>query len=678
MRFSSLHSRFARWGAIACAAALALVATAVLLAPGAAQARDECGALSSGVATCADMAYASGIRYDVADGWGNGIAGDIALTVTGGSSTTITSGTTMNAWGSGIVLRTAHHATDTRAIALTVGTGSNAVVIAQSSATITGGFDDTGVVLHQRGDGASPTTVTLGSGVAIGTMTAPMQRGGVHMLVEMTGNTADHSITSAADIYSSAYGIVLDARGSGSTAITNSGTIVNLATTGGVTGQGDGIRILDWSGTGGNERPATATTTVTNSGSITVNQAGGSPIRVDAEGLGLYKVVNSGTVSAAATAAHGLFVEARRHWGAAGTEAVEIENSGSVTTASTGGIGIYVETVANDALQGRGDGNVAVTNSGTVSSSSVAVLVNSNMGDTTIKHTGGSITSTAVSGIQVQQGGTGAVTIESGADITAQTYGIRVLNNPSPAATTVTVAVAAGVTTRTNKPAVAIAAGTTTTTYATLGDVSVTHSGGDIAAETESGIHAQNSAGNADAVTVRVTGGSVKTEGQSKAAVAVLQFGTGDAVAGVSSGATLTSKHNAGIYADLSHADNVAGQVRSPRREPSPPARASTPTSGAPAPWTRPAPPPPSPRSTSPGAAASPTPPASPWPRTTTTASWRTASRTPSSSPRRWRPRRPSATARRPASRPRSCPGARSWWPWPGATIRARSPTRRR
>ena len=152
---------------------LVLLAAALTFPDGEAQARDECGALASGAATCADMAYASGIRYDVADGWGNGIAGDIALTVTGGSSTAITSATATG-WGSGIVLRTAEHATDTRTIALTVGTGTNAVTIAQSSASITGGFDDTGVVLHQRGTGASPTTVTLGSGVAIGTMTAPM------------------------------------------------------------------------------------------------------------------------------------------------------------------------------------------------------------------------------------------------------------------------------------------------------------------------------------------------------------------------------------------------------------------------------------------------------------------------------------------------------------------------
>ena len=423
----------------------------------------------------------------------------------------------------------------------------------------------------------------------------------------------------------------MDPRGSGNVVVTNSGSIVNAAVTDGTTGNADGIRILDWTGTRGNERPATATTEVTNSGSISVSQAGGSGIRVDAEGLGLYKTVNSGTVSATSTASHGIFVDATHHWGAAGSEAVEIENTGAITTAGTSTHGIYVETYDGGNPQGRGDGNLAITNSGSISSANAALLVNSNAGDTTVKHTGGSLTSTADDGIRVQQGGTGAVTVESGADVTAENYGIRVLGGPTQAATTVTVAVAVGVTTRTNEPQVTIASGTTTTTYATLGDVSVTHSGGDIEAttesgiwiqqagadttvtssadvtakkygifvtndpalatvaiaagvttrtwsntgavsvthsggdieaETESGIYARNSAGNADAVTVEVTGGSVSTEGQSKAAVAVLQRGTGDAVASVSSGATLTSKHNAGIYANLDHAANAAGQVK--------------------------------------------------------------------------------------------------------------------
>ena len=472
-----------------------LLAAALAFPVGEAQARDECGTWSSSATshTCSDAAYASGIRYDAADGWGNGIAGDITLTVTGGSATAISSAAAAasNSWGSGIVLRTAHHATDTRTVALTVGSGSNAVRITQTTGTLNAGFDNTGVVIHHRGSGASPTTVTLGSGVDIGTMAAPMKRSGVHVLVEQADNTADHTITSAADIYSAGYGILMDARGSGNTVVTNSGSIVNAAVTGGTTGQAAGIRILDWTGTRGNERPATATTTVTNSdsGSISVSQAQGIGIHVDAEGLGLYKTVNRGTVSATSTASHGIFVNAGNHWGAAGTEAVEIENSGTITTGGASAHGIYVETYA--VPQGRGDGNLAITNSGSISSANAALLVNSNMGDTTVKHTGGSITSTAEDGIRVQQGGTGAVTVESGADVTAENYGIRVLASPTQAATTVTVAVAAGVTTRTNEPQVTIASGTTTTTYTTLGAVSVTHSGGEIEAKTESGIWIQ-------------------------------------------------------------------------------------------------------------------------------------------------------------------------------------------
>ena len=159
-----------------------LALAALLLSPGGeAQARDECGALSSGVATCSNQAYASGIRYDVSDGWNDGLAGDVALTVTGGSATVITSAATTG-WGSGIVVRTAPQGSGvmtSRTIALTVGSGGNAVNIAQSSASITGGNDNMGLLVHQRGNRADSTTVTLGSGVAIGTPGTPMKNFGV-------------------------------------------------------------------------------------------------------------------------------------------------------------------------------------------------------------------------------------------------------------------------------------------------------------------------------------------------------------------------------------------------------------------------------------------------------------------------------------------------------------------
>ena len=512
-----------------------LLAAALAFPAGEAQARDECGALSSGAATCSNQAYASGIRYDVTDGWGNGIAGDITLTVTGGAATAITSATATG-WGSGIVLRTAHHASETRTIALTVGSGSNNVDITQSAATITGGFDDTGVVLHQRAIGASPTTAILGGGVDIGTSSAPMQRSGIHVLVENGGNTGTHTITSAATIHSAEFGIIMDNRGASDTVITNSGSITTT-TAGGSTSNKSGIRILDWSHNpaggsyGGDSRTADTTATVTNSGSITVSGADARGIEVDAMGLGLYKVVNSGSgtkgITASGAGGHGVMVVATWHTGAAGSTAVEIENSGRITTSGVNGLGIYVETVGATGLTAtQHKGDVEISNSGSISSANTAVIVNANMGAVSVTHSGGSIASSAFDGIRIQQGGTGAATVASGADVTAKRWGVFVDQQTS------------------------------------AGAASVTHSAGAIAAETESGVHAQNAAGNADEVKVEVTGGSVKSDGQSKAAVSILQRGTGDAVAGVSDGATLTSKHNAGIYADLSNGSNVAGQIK--------------------------------------------------------------------------------------------------------------------
>ncbi len=623
--------------------------------------RNQCGALdSSGAATCSNQAYGTGIQYDMTDGWVNGIVGPVTLTVTGGSATTVSSASATG-WGSGIVVRAAEQADSTsRTIALTVGSGNNAVAITQTSGTLTGGFDNTGVVIHQRGAAADATTVTLGSGVTIGTETTAMTRSGVHVLVDNGANTATQKIDSAATIYSTEFGLIMDSRGAGNVEVMNRGSITTT-TTGGNASNKSGIRILDWTHSpgrdnsfGGDSRTADTTTTVTNSGSVMVSAAAARGIHITADGLGLYKTVNSGTVSASG-GSHGILVEARYHTGAAGSEAVEVENMGAITaagvtiaggvTTDVGGHGIYVETIANDAPAGRGIGNVKIANSGSVTARQAGIHVNANMGDISVTHSGaGTVSSSILDGIQIQRRGAGEVTVTSSADIAAGRHGIFVTAVDTPAAATTvsaglttkpfstTTVIAAGMTSYThdwstattvaagttittyatpddisvtttggaitaedsgirveqrgadatvassaditakkygifvtNDPAlatVAIAAGVTTRTWSNTGAVSVTHSAGDIDAETESGIHAQNSAGNADEVKIDVTGGSVSTDGQSKAAVAVLQRGTGDAVASVSSGAMLTSKHNAGVYANLEHAANAAGQVK--------------------------------------------------------------------------------------------------------------------
>ncbi len=483
--------------------------------------RNQCGALdASGAATCSDRAYGTGIQYDVTDGWVNGIVGPVTLTVTGGSATTVSSASATN-WGSGIVVRTAEQADSTsRTIALTVGTDSNAVAITQSSGTLTGGFDNTGVVIHQRGAAADATTVMLGSGVTIGTETTAMTRSGVHVLVENGANTATQKIDSAATIYSTEFGLIVDNRGAGNVEVMNRGSITTT-TTGDNAGNKSGIRILDWTHSperdnsfGGDSRTADTTTTVTNSGSVMVSAAAASGIHIIADGLGLYKTVNSGTVSASG-GSHGILVEARYHTGAAGSKAVEVENMGAITaagvtiaggvTTDVGGHGIYVETIDNDAPAGRGIGNVKIANSGSVTARQVGINVNANMGDISVTHSGaGTVSSSILDGIQIQRRGAGEVTVTSSADIAAGRHGIYVTAVDTPAAATTvsaglttkpfstTTVIAAGMTSYTHdwSTATTVAAGTTTTTYATPDDISVTTTGGAITAE-DSGIRVE-------------------------------------------------------------------------------------------------------------------------------------------------------------------------------------------
>ena len=433
-------------------APLAAFLSLLLLAPDEARAqRNQCGALSSGAATCSDQAYASGIRYDVTGGWVNGVAGDVRLTIPGGSATTVTAPTAAG-WGSGVVARTAVQGTGdstTRTIALTIGAGTTAVAIVRSTNTNTGGFDNTGVAVHQRGNAADATTVTLGGGVTIGAEAAPMQNFGVHVLVETSTNTAAHKIESAATIHSTGFGLLMDNRGAGDSVVTNSGSITTTGT-GGVAGQKSGIRVLDWSHSppgslGGDSRTASTSTTVTNSGSVTVSAANARGIEVNAEGLGLYKTVNSGTVSASGENGNGILVVGTYKTGAAGSKAIEIENSGHIGTSGAGGHGVYVETVDAMAPSGRGSGNVEIANSGSISTTasiiaadSHAVLVSANMGAVSVTN-GGGVYSRNGDGVRVQQGGTGDVTVANSGAVRAENHGIFVEKTDGAGAGAVTV-----------------------------------------------------------------------------------------------------------------------------------------------------------------------------------------------------------------------------------------------
>ena len=563
------------------------LAAASLLAPdeARAQVRNQCGALDAqGAATCSDQAYAGGIRYDAADSWNDGVAGPVTLTVTGGSATTISApASPPNRWTDGaIVIRTAPQGmsdSTSRAVALTVGSGSNAVAIAEH-ATQT----NHGIIVFQFGKAADAAAVALGSGVVIGTSSAPMKHYGVHVLVTESTNTAAHSIASAATIHSQGFGLLMDARGSGSTTITNSGSITTYAA-GGNAGQKSGIRVLDWSGGFGDDRTADTTTTVTNSGSVAVGGENTHGVHVDADGLGLYKTVNSGTVTASGAGGHGIYVNGGNHAGAAGATAVEVENTGAVTASGANGWGIFVRTA--------GAGNARVTSSGSVTASGMggnAVHVGAEgAGSASIAATGGRIEAKA-DGIHAAAAAanTGGVTVDNAAAIDAGRYGIVAWNggtgavrieNSGAIESDVTGIQSddhgtGGVTIENSADVTGDLHGIFARKQGARGGVTVTHSAGEVSSKKQAPIAAyvgrwqrEDAADSPDPISkatvkVEVTGGTVTApETMGKVAVEAINVEGGSVEVSVSKGATLTARHNAGIYALLADRQNTGGTI---------------------------------------------------------------------------------------------------------------------
>ena len=426
--------------------------------------------------------------------------------------------------------------------------------------------------------------MTLGSGVVIGTSSAPMKHYGVHVLVTESTNTAAHSIASAATIHSQGFGLLMDARGSGSTRVTNSGSITTYAA-GGNAGQKSGIRVLDWTGTYGDDRTADTTTTVTNSGSVAVGGENTHGVHVDADGLGLYKTVNSGTVSASGAGGHGIYVNGGNHAGAAGSTAVEVENTGAVTASGANGWGIFVRT--------GGAGNARVTSSGSVTASGMggnAVHVGAEgAGSASIAATGGRIEAKA-DGIHAAAAAanTGGVTVDNAAAIDAGRYGIVAWNggtgavrieNSGAIESDVTGIQSddhgtGGVTIENSADVTGDLHGIFARKQGARGGVTVTHSAGEVSSKKQAPIAAyvgrwqrEDAADSPDPIStatvkVEVTGGTVTApETMGKVAVEAINVEGGSVEVSVSKGATLTARHNAGIYALLADRQNTGGTI---------------------------------------------------------------------------------------------------------------------
>ena len=414
----------------------ALLAAALLLAPGVARAADECGALSSGAASCTNQAFGSGISYTVASG-----AGGLALTVGGGAATEIT------ASGASHGVALSMGVTTTGNMALTVGS-AGAVEIVEDSTASHG--------IHLRQDGSGTATADIRSGVTIGTASAPMGTDGVRFdlfrnTTNKGGDTA--SLTSGAEIHAAGRGLVLfrawDAQTNAATTLTNTGAISagvgNAASTalGNLRPHGILLNIAPPTDAGFN-----GDATLTNSGPVTVsggydgirmvynthgdavvdNRTGGDVTATAAGGRGIAllhstgdgaaTIRNAATINAAGDSAdnNGTWqgaIALRRNGGTIAGVAL-IENRGNVT--ATAASAIYVYSL---------HGVIRVINSGDLSGAGslgrgIRAWTEGN-GAVTVTSTGGEIASASAQGIHVRSDGAGAVRISSASDISART-----------------------------------------------------------------------------------------------------------------------------------------------------------------------------------------------------------------------------------------------------------------
>ena len=159
-----------------------VLAIALFLAPEAARAVNDCGALTDTDFTknCQGAAYTGIVYWDQTN--------PVTITVTGtttSQATIITAGAN-NGVHNGITISTNDDTTSPRTspvrnIGLTVG-GMGTVAIRQSGTRTSSWDNNRGILVLQRdGDGAT-TTLDVKSGVTIGTATDKMENGGIEVL----------------------------------------------------------------------------------------------------------------------------------------------------------------------------------------------------------------------------------------------------------------------------------------------------------------------------------------------------------------------------------------------------------------------------------------------------------------------------------------------------------------
>ena len=391
------------------------LAAAVLLAPGAARAADECGAASGDPATvnCPNAAYASGIVY-----WDQ--PRSITLTVPG-MATTITTDTD-GMRDSGIAIRTSTHASDARNISLTVGS-MGPINIVQGATPHTDHADllpplanSRGIFVSQRSGNGATTTVDVKSGVTIGSSANRMKANGLHVEVGervpamgttmiQAGSAGDVMVTNEADIYADWNGMAVDSTGVAGTAAT---TVINR---GAITAGETGIGIL-------NIAPTAGAITVTNEGDIVAGVVSvGSGVGVTTADAAATTVTNSGTITADL---NGITVV--KSLGSAGP--ITVTNSGAIESKSTSASA----NLANNGILAWSNGEDSASNGEDSAGANGGVSVTHSGGAISVPSGGKGIRAN-VGGDRTGAGNTGAARVSvTGGSITAKGGAIEAIN----------------------------------------------------------------------------------------------------------------------------------------------------------------------------------------------------------------------------------------------------------
>ena len=336
----------------------ALLAAALLLAPGEARALIECGPAGANVLTCSGATYSDGIYYPNSAKLG-GTNPTVSVPGRSAGATTITLGS--QAAGIHVESQATHGFTVN--VGGSTGGTAHVVNIVQGTNSVSGANRNNGVYLRQLSNNRT-TTLDVRSGVTIGSSATPIKQNGIYVDLRPTaaslgvGATAG-TITNAAPIHAARQGIRVSRTEGGTndaTTVTNTGAIHSGVNNAGATGsyvdRPHGIRVLH----GGTQ--LTGSLTVDNDGDITVGGAY-TGILMNYWGAGALSLDNSGDIAAATgqTARQGIQFN-YKYWNNQSAQAITLTNSGDITASE---FGIRLTKLSGGDVELTNSGDITVT-----------------------------------------------------------------------------------------------------------------------------------------------------------------------------------------------------------------------------------------------------------------------------------------------------------------------------